>query len=264
MYTQEAKLFELIKAALTSLGFSFTDDNLNTTAILNGDVTIDLGATNTVLGTIDADTSALAALISAGKLLVTETSASAMLSALGTINTSADNIEADADATRVAAQALAALVSSGKLLVTETSGADTKTAAQALAALISGGKFLTTETSGAAIKTAVEATKTAIDTINSNIATIKADVALIKTAVSKKAIAAANATGNGSAQTITASGSNVTITNRSATGTLALTVGALTFTLYAGEGIDDIDFTAFESISVTATSGVPYTYIIKG
>ncbi len=70
-----------IEQALTNLGFTFTDGHLNTTTTLNGDVYVDMESTNDILTTIDGDTSNIVNTISDGKILVTETSASAIKTA---------------------------------------------------------------------------------------------------------------------------------------------------------------------------------------
>jgi len=147
-------------------GMVFDDEELKVKVtginIVVSTLSLTLTNTDAILTTIDADTSALVATVSDGKILTTETNSAGI---------------------KVSADALAALISSGKLLVTETSAGATKTATEALAAIITTGKLGVLDTNSGAIKTAVEASKTAVealktatDTINDNISIIKDDI----------------------------------------------------------------------------------------
>jgi hypothetical protein len=222
-----------IKDILNSV---IVDGVLQTSADLTGDVTIDLTASNAILTTIDADTSALFGTVAAGRVKTTEASAADI---------------------KTATEALAAIISGGKLLTTETSASGIKTSVDAVATAVSSGKLLVTETNSGSVKTAVEATKTAIDTINTNIATLKDDTALIKARLLKTLSAAGSKTGSGD---VTVSGTRVQVTNTSDTAGMSFTVGAITVPLDVNEASDIFDVAAFTAITFTQSTGMVANY----
>ena len=69
------------------------------------------------------------------------------------------------------------------------------------------------------------------------------------------------ATGADNAQTITSSGTYFSISNESTSNSLNFTISGITITVGAGKAFDGC-FTSFTSISVTATSGQTYNYVV--